>query len=498
MVLSVFLFSLLVTITTLSSSSSLSSPPPPFSSSLSSDLSQSRVFLAIFAGRRQYLEILRGYLDVLLDQELIDEIHLWDFTRDPVDQKYLFLLERSHEKYKIMHTMRRGELLDEDNRIENWLSFYRYYSSEEHITDQDILIKCDDDIVYLDIESFQTFLTVIRTQSSSHLPSPSLSSSSSASPPHSSSPPSSAPPPSSSAPECNLFFPNIVNNDVCAYLQTQSSVHNLLPSSDIDEKAFAYANPEPLTGVTQYVSWYHNPSKALEIHTDFLSDPMKYRHMAPPSSFPQASSSDLPTPPSSTVIPWYSRISINFFGAMGANIRHSFRLLTENSRDDERYLTSEILPILHKANCIVPSFLVSHFSFHAQRNGYLEWDLRELLPKYYELMVQTLDLQLNSQDEREVRGLRLKRMDLNFTLYRELYSSILLMDDPGDEIQLWSEDLKLKLFTSFGFQETDFALLESELPEGGGSESGSQSCEDMDTTSGVSFSLADESSLNDQ
>jgi hypothetical protein len=429
------------------------------STSLSSSLPQGRVILTIFAGRRQFLEILRGYLDVLLDQQLIDEIHLWDFTRDFIDQKYLTLLERSHEKYKIIHKMGEG-LLTEDNRLENWLSFYRYYSSGENLRDEDILIKCDDDIVYLDLESFQHFLTVVRTQSSSHLPSapPSLPSAFLSSP-------------LSSSPECNLFFPNIVNNDVCAYLQTQSLIHNLLPASEISEDAFEYANPDPLTGYTQYVSWFLNPTKALEIHSDFLSNPKKYRSMTAPSTSSSSSSpsSDTSVPPSSTpiVIPWYSRISINFFGAMGANIRHSFSLLIENSQDDERFLTSEIIPILHKSNCIVPSFVVSHFSFHGQRNSYLEWGLRGMLPQYYELLIQNLEPHLgNTEAVKAVRGLKLKKMNPDISLYREIYGPIVLMDDLDDEDkQSWTDDLRTKIFSNFGFQESDHSLLELELSD---------------------------------
>jgi hypothetical protein len=374
---------------------------------------------------------LRSYLELLFDLDLIQEVHLWDFTRDHVDQKYLKILEKSHSKYKLFGFHDSSELLNEDNRLTRWLSYYEHYSTASSpLSDDDILIKCDDDIVYLSLPSFQNYLSLIRSSTS-------LSALSS---------------------QCNLFFPNIVNNDVCAYIQTNHSIHDLLPHHDIKSERLLYAHPDPLTGYTQHVSWFLNPDMAMAIHHDFLSDPDKYHTM----------------PSAPELIPWNSRISINFFGATGRSIRLSYRLLLENSRDDERFLTSDILPLLdQKSNCIVPSFVVSHYTFHGQRNGYREWQLRELLPSYYELMLnRTSPLPHQHSEEKQISDLpnnlrpRLWRREDALSFYQETYSPRLLMDDPDDDAEQWSEELKLKMFAGFGFQEEDYPLLDSFLGTG--------------------------------
>jgi hypothetical protein len=155
---------------------------------------------------------------------------------------------------------------------------------------------------------------------------------------------------------------------------------------------------------------------------------------------------------------------------MGVSIRPSFRLLIENSRDDERYLTSDILPILHKTNCLIPSFVVSHHSFQGQRNGHLEGVLRSMLVRYYELMSQqmTLHPSLDHREEvRVVRGVRVKKTHPNLTSYCEVYNPLSLIDDPEDgERELWTHELRSKMLRSFGFEETALALFESDLGDG--------------------------------
>jgi hypothetical protein len=395
----------------------------------------SRVILTIFAGRRQFLEILRSYLEVLFDLDLIQEVHLWDFTRDHVDQKYLKLLENSHFKYKLFGFHDSAGLLTEKNRLSRWLSYYEHYSSpsSSHLSNDDILIKCDDDIVYLSLSSFQHYLDIIRSSSSSSSPSASSLSS-----------------------QCNLFFPNIVNNDVCAYIQTNYSVHNLLPRCDISQERLSYAHPHPLTGISQD-AWCDRSEKALKIHHDFLSNPDKYHSM----------------PSAPELIPWSSRISINFFGATGKTIQQSYGLLLAHSRDDERFLTSDILLLLNqKSNCIVPSFVVSHYSFFGQRNDLNQWEMRILLPSYYELMVnRTAPLLPLEDDNEKVSDLpmnlkpRKRRIEDALSFYREIYGTRLLMDDVEDEMELWSDELKLKMYVGFGFQEEDYPVLDSLLKQ---------------------------------
>ena len=54
-----------------------------------------------------------------------------------------------------------------------------YYS--ENLNDNDILIKCDDDIVFIDVNNFESYINSMK--------------------------------------HGKFYYPNIVNNDVCAYYQ---------------------------------------------------------------------------------------------------------------------------------------------------------------------------------------------------------------------------------------------------------------------------------------
>ena len=465
-------------------------------------LCSSKIIFSIFSGRRQFLEISHHYFDIFLNLNLIDEIHYWDYTKDSINKNYLYILiqtknlntySKKNSKKKQNYYIKNKQplnFLNETNRLSLWLEFYKFYSQERNLQDDDILIKLDDDIVYYDIQTFQFYINMIKKYSFN-----SFNSSNSNN--HS----------NNQQQQCNLFFPNIINNDVCAYIQTNYSIHNLLPRSEIDLKYLSYGNPDPLTGYTQFISWFLNSEKAVLIHNDFLSNINKYKTIQEPE-----------------IIQWNSRISINFFGSIGKIIRQTFQSLIENSNDDEQYLTSDYIKVNNIPNCIVPAFTVSHFSFHGQRNDYREYLLRELVPKYYELMLNetekyitnyqsnstttttknnnnqnhdhddandddnnqnnecqfvTDDVNNNHNDasnnnnnvdpsssttqscnnlssqppssfSQEPRTLR------NMTFYLEVYSPLLLIDDPmEDEIEKWSEELKRKFYRGFGVENID-------------------------------------------
>ena len=45
--------------------------------------------ISIFAGRQKNLEILKKYLDKALELNIIDEVHIWNYTRNETDEKYI-------------------------------------------------------------------------------------------------------------------------------------------------------------------------------------------------------------------------------------------------------------------------------------------------------------------------------------------------------------------------------------------------------------------------
>lgn len=48
-----------------------------------------KVILITFAGRKDRMELLRTYALKLLDKGLLDEWHVWDFTRNDKDREYI-------------------------------------------------------------------------------------------------------------------------------------------------------------------------------------------------------------------------------------------------------------------------------------------------------------------------------------------------------------------------------------------------------------------------
>lgn len=134
------------------------------------------------------------YADMLLKEHLIDEVHIWDICLDDMINReflYRFVNASNDARYIIfpnppeMHS--RDVSIDGRGKGYLWESYYTHYSTHARYEEDDILIKADDDIVFLDVEGFATFLGNISTS--------------------------------------NLYFPNIVNNDVGLYLQATRQAH---------------------------------------------------------------------------------------------------------------------------------------------------------------------------------------------------------------------------------------------------------------------------------
>lgn len=59
--------------------------------------SKNKTIVAIFAGRKRYLELLLKYLNVLKNNNRIEEIHFWQFTNDKKDEEYLNSVANLHK-----------------------------------------------------------------------------------------------------------------------------------------------------------------------------------------------------------------------------------------------------------------------------------------------------------------------------------------------------------------------------------------------------------------
>jgi hypothetical protein len=140
-----------------------------------------KVIWTIFAGRQNNLSIQRKYLSEMYKRGLLHEVHLWDFTRTPSDGAYLNTAF-NEEPFKVIKVANKR----------SWSEYYSHYTPQAY--DDHIIIKCDDDIVYVDIEVFPQFiLQVINDE------------------------------------EHCLHFPFIINNGVCAHYQQR---YGVLPESE--------------------------------------------------------------------------------------------------------------------------------------------------------------------------------------------------------------------------------------------------------------------------
>lgn len=284
-----------------------------------SDSNKRNVIFTIFAGRKCFLEVLFKYLDFLIDCDKLHEIHVWNYTRSSTDNIWLKSLKKN--KYIVYEPKNR------DGSKTLFQEYYDYYANKTKYNDNDIIIKCDDDVVFIDTEYFDYFIDQIDDE--------------------------------------HFYFPNIVNNDVCAHIQSKNEVHQLLTEVKLTERM------APLS------KWYMSYDKAKSIHDDFLTDQKKYVISGPN-------------------IIWKSRISINFFAGQFRYIKKRFTSFVNRKRS-MRHIGDE--PFFANFDCvIVPKFVVSHFSFGPQASSYLA---NELLIDYYMLA----DRQLKKKTEQMKRAI---------------------------------------------------------------------------------------------
>ncbi len=108
-----------------------------------------KVIFSCFAGRERYMSILSGYIDRLVSMNLVDEVHVWDYTRLESDAQWLRRRFNSHQIFEV-----------EDKST--YKEYYQYYTSKRYPESDTVLIKCDDDIVYIDVDAFQSFVDARR------------------------------------------------------------------------------------------------------------------------------------------------------------------------------------------------------------------------------------------------------------------------------------------------------------------------------------------------
>jgi hypothetical protein len=281
------------------------------------------IYLTIFAGRQKFLSVLTAYLDVLLERKLVSEVHVWDFVRDPSDRAYVHSLCEK-DGYRLMVPERK------ETTTHYWQPYYKYYAECPAIHDDDVILKCDDDIVYLDVDRFGYFLEQVRGDS--------------------------------------IYFPNVYNNDVGGYWQNEYGVHDIIKKMPMRRgkpmtMQRSRGSTVPLTG-TSSSAWFKSGMVATAVHRFFLENVERCR----------IDTTDIKD--------WDSRFSINFFGATMAYFRRCIALYPNCDFDDESSFSADSCVRLGTTNKIILGFSVVHYGFGPQNLGA---DCDHYLARYKEL-----------------------------------------------------------------------------------------------------------------
>jgi hypothetical protein len=315
-----------------------------------------KIYIAIFAGRHEYMSVTLKYLDVLLQEKLIDEVHIWDFVASNdqskcVDSIFLENYVRNTEisGYVLFKRPRFDYLRNIYNMDSGylWGSFYSHYEKNRRYKNDDIFIKCDDDIMFMDVAKFQKFTDGIASRLYNN----------------------------------SIHFPNIINNDVGFAIQTKRLDSPMLqayyewyeraginfeeglntffktPRDGWHHPAWDHLDFYEVTPLTTWdIGTFHNGQFAADIHNMFLQDPLRFitlslgKHKNAPR-YVQIS----------------RRISVNMFGTTFQNARevlHQF--LTSYCCDDEGFIG--IWPSISGFRHVIDtSFTIAHMSFYAQK-----------------------------------------------------------------------------------------------------------------------------------
>jgi hypothetical protein len=309
---------------------------------------RSRVIFTVFAGRKNRLDLLMRYLQLGLQLHLIDEVHLWDYCREEVDR--IALLSFINPSQGIF-------LRTKYTNRQDWTDYYHYYDNHGKLFPNDIIIKCDDDITFIDIFELPYFLSLLRDDEKRRITSGEREKKG----------------------ITGVLFANIINNGVASYYQQhhwnfyKTSEENMILEEDMNEEILKEDLEYPPGGLCG--SLWESGKKANILHNYFLNH---WKEIIRPSSSSSSSAATAVIRPfyQPEILPIETRFSINFFGIKASN----WYKLRDVGYDDELHI-SVSLPLFNiSRNYLASNFIVSHLSFRSQR-----FDVNEKLQRYHQL-----------------------------------------------------------------------------------------------------------------
>lgn len=116
----------------------------------------------VFAGREDRMQILMHYLNKALKEKKLDEIHLWNYSRNDSDTTWVNSLKS--DKIKIFASDDRTKIDYENGgsswKVDNFSLVWKEYTKE--IYEDSLFVKMDDDIVYVDITKFDEIFDFVK------------------------------------------------------------------------------------------------------------------------------------------------------------------------------------------------------------------------------------------------------------------------------------------------------------------------------------------------
>jgi hypothetical protein len=281
-----------------------------------------KVIIFCFAGREKYISIQLQYIMQILKRYKTVEYHLWDFSRNSEDHKYLKDISTKHAQIVLHEQFYQGENTNltcvkqvgrycscVKCRVGKWTEPYKYYASS--VYKDFTFIKIDDDIVSFPYKQLQKYIYMIQKN-------PKF-----------------------------IVSANVINNGVCAFYNNE-----LKPI--VVEKRIC----EKIHSLTDWFYFCTNIDFFKICHEFFLS---REHEDTKPDLLSQ--------------VPLQTKFSINTIGFMHNIMREISQKLDISSNDEETISGS--FPIL-----IYNGFTCVHFHFSDQRIQMSDSNEHELLRQY--------------------------------------------------------------------------------------------------------------------
>lgn len=301
-------------------------------------------------GRRDRMRLLVPYLDSLVADARLDEVHIWDTSQVPEDKEWMERIAVARPRFRFFRPR-----YDLGKR----LMFYDFYAVEPAFPrsgsfqplcpwatpNNTVIIKIDDDIVFVNTSGVPLFTSFVRRH-----------------------------------PEMLITYANIVNNGVAAYYQSQHvpELRSALP----ELSAYPVRSQRPgFCGAL-----FSSASKALRLHRLFAAAPERFAW-----GEPEGDGCIAFRPPEGVGNPrllGQGSFSVNFFGVRWAAWQELPDLLRCVDIDFDEPLLSVLATRLGYRECMFTQLNVAHLSFRTQEENP---KMAEALPIYEDLLMRYMN-----------------------------------------------------------------------------------------------------------